>query len=378
MNGYHRCFVRVHLDAIAHNIKEVRKRLSEETKVLAVVKTDAYGHGAVAVAKSLQQSVDFFAVATIEEAVELRENGIGLPILILGYTSSVDYEELVKDDISQTIYNLEQAKMLNDVAKSLGKKARVHIATDTGMSRIGYIFNEDSVKEVLEISRMESIELEGVFTHFSCADMYDKTYSKMQMDAFDGFINALKNVGVSIPVVHMCNSAGIMEFEDHRYDMVRSGIVTYGLWPSNEVDQSVFDLQPALEWKAHVVHVKDVPAGVGVSYGATYVTEKAMRIATVCAGYGDGYPRSLSSKGKEICGKVLIRGQYAPILGRVCMDQFMVDVSNIPEVSIEDEVTLIGKDGKNQITAEDVAEWSGRFNYELVCDINRRVCRIYE
>lgn len=378
MKGYHRCYVKVDLEAIAHNIKEVKKKIPQGTKVLVVIKMDAYGHGAVAVAKRLADEVDFYAVATIEEAIDLREAGILVPIVILGYISPIEYEDLVKWDVSQTIFTYEDAKKLSDVAAHMGKKAKIHIAADTGMSRIGYVYSEEAVAEIHKINELPGIIIEGMFTHFSCADMTDKTYSKMQIEAFTAFVDRLKSEGIGIPIVHMCNSAGIMEFDNCCFDMVRSGIITYGLCPSDEVNMGSMDLRPALEWKCHVVHVKEVPAGVGVSYGATFVTERKMRIATVSAGYGDGYPRSLSSNGNEPRGKVLIRGQYAPIIGRVCMDQFMVDISNIPGVCIEDEVTLIGRDGDFCITAEEVGGWSGRFNYELVCDINKRVERIYE
>lgn len=378
MNGYHRCYVKVNLEAIAHNIKEVKKKIPRGTKVLVVVKMDAYGHGAVAVANRLAGEVDFYAVATIEEAIELRKAGIHLPIVILGYISPLEYPELIRWDVSQTIFSYDQAEKLNETAVRMGGKARIHIAADTGMSRIGYVYNERTVAEIHRINELSGIMIEGMFTHFSCADMTDKTYSQMQMEVFTAFVARLKSEGIRIPVVHMCNSAGIMEFDDCRFDMVRSGIMTYGLCPSDEVNMGVMDLRPALEWKCHVVHVKDVPAGVGVSYGATFVTKRKMRIATVSAGYGDGYPRSLSSNGNEPCGKVIIRGKYAPIIGRVCMDQFMVDVSDIPETVVEDVVTLIGRDGNACITAEEVGKWSNRFNYELVCDINKRVERIYE
>lgn len=241
------------------------------------------------------------------------------------------------------------------------------------MSRIGYQYNEQSIAQILQINALPNILTEGIFTHFSCADMTDKSYSRMQMQRFDTFVQRLHKEGMRIPLIHMSNSAAVMEFEDHHFDMVRSGIVTYGLWPSDEVDKTVMKLQPALEWKAHVVNVAVVPEGTGISYGATYITKRPMRIATVSAGYGDGYPRSLSSK-----GRVLIHGRYAAILGRVCMDQMMVDVSDIEDVQIEDEVTLVGHDGSECITVEDLARLSGRFNYEFVCDINSRVTRVYQ
>jgi alanine racemase len=267
---------------------------------------------------------------------------------------------------------MELAKAISAEAVLQKKTAKLHIAADTGMTRIGYVYSKKAVEEILQISRLPGIEIEGMFTHFSCADMKDKTYSNMQRETFEAFLQALLEKGLSIPVVHMYNSAGVMEFDQYPFDMVRSGIVTYGLWPSDEVDKTTLDLHPALEWRAHVVNVKTVPAGVAVSYGATYVTEKETKIATVSVGYGDGYPRSLSSK-----GRVLVHGHTAQIIGRVCMDQMMVDVTDIPDVRLEDEVTLVGRDGEACITVEELSELSERFNYEFVCDISKRVTRLY-
>ena len=342
-------------------------------KLLAVVKADAYGHGALAVSRYLEPRVDYFAVATVEEAVELREGGIRLPILILGYTSPQEYDVVVEYDITQTIYSYDTAERLNEEAKRQGKRAKVHIALDTGMTRIGFQVEEADADEICRIAGLPHVEMEGLFTHFSCADQEDKSYCGMQLRKYGYMLDTLARRGVAIPVRHVCNSAGIMEFDDSRYDMVRSGIVTYGLYPSGEVQKDRLDLWPALQWKAHVIHVKDVEPGLGVSYGATYVTKKPVtRIATVSAGYADGYPRALSSK-----GRVLIHGQYAPILGRVCMDQMMVDVSGIPDVQMEDVVTLAGRDGENVIPIEEVADPAARFNYEMVCNIGKRVPRIY-
>jgi alanine racemase len=373
MNHYYRCWAEISLPAIGHNIAGVRKRLLPGVRLMAVIKADAYGHGAVRVGKYLEDKVDYFAVATLDEAVELRENGIRLPILILGYTSPSQYEDLVAFDITQTIYSRETAVLLNREAEAQKKKARVHIAVDTGMTRIGFQVTEEDAEEIREIAALPDLELEGMFTHFACADQKDKTYCSGQLHKFDRMTEMLEKRGVRFPIRHVCNSAGIMEFDRYRYDMVRSGIVTYGLYPSEEVEKANLDLMPALEWKSRVIHVKEVPAGLGVSYGATYITRKPLtRIATVSAGYADGYPRALSSR-----GRVLIHGEYAPILGRVCMDQFMVDVSGIPGVKVEDVVTLAGRDGKNRISIEEVADPAARFNYEMVCGISQRVPRIY-
>ena len=374
MNRYLRCYAEISLEAIGHNIREVKKRLPEGVKLLGVVKANAYGHGAVPVASYLENQVDYFATATIEEAVELRENGISAPILILGYVSPSQYGDLVEYDITQTIDSYAQALALEKEAARQNRKAKAHLAVDTGMTRIGFQVTEHDADEAAKIADLPHIELEGMFTHFSCADQEDKTYCSMQMDKYDKMTALLAERGVTIPLRHICNSAGIMEFDDHRFEMVRSGIITYGIYPSEEVKKERLDLIPALSWKSHVIHVKEVGPGIGVSYGATYVTEKPMtRIATVSAGYADGYPRALSNQG---C--VLIHGKKAPIIGRICMDQMMVDVTDIPDVQVEDVVTLVGTDGDETITIEEIANPAARFDYEMLCDISSRVIRVYK
>ena len=374
MNRYLRCYAEISLEAIGHNIREVKKRLPEGLKLLGVVKANAYGHGAVPVASYLENQVDYFATATIEEAVELRENGISAPILILGYVSPSQYGDLVEYDITQTIDSYAQALALEKEAARQNRKAKAHLAVDTGMTRIGFQVTEHDADEAAKIADLPHIELEGMFTHFSCADQEDKTYCSMQMEKYDKMTALLAERGVTIPLRHICNSAGIMEFDDHRFEMVRSGIITYGIYPSEEVKKERLDLIPALSWKSHVIHVKEVGPGIGVSYGATYVTEKPMtRIATVSAGYADGYPRALSNQG---C--VLIHGKKAPIIGRICMDQMMVDVTDIPDVQVEDVVTLVGTDGDETITIEEIANPAARFDYEMLCDISSRVTRVYK
>ena len=374
MNRYLRCYAEISLEAIGHNIREVKKRLPEGVKLLGVVKANAYGHGAVPVASYLENQVDYFATATIDEAVELRENGISAPILILGYVSPSQYGDLVEYDITQTIDSYAQALALEKEAARQNRKAKAHLAVDTGMTRIGFQVTEHDADEAAKIADLPHIELEGMFTHFSCADQEDKTYCSMQMEKYDKMTALLAERGVTIPLRHICNSAGIMEFDDHRFEMVRSGIITYGIYPSEEVKKERLDLIPALSWKSHVIHVKEVGPGIGVSYGATYVTEKPMtRIATVSAGYADGYPRALSNQG---C--VLIHGKKAPIIGRICMDQMMVDVTDIPDVQVEDVVTLVGTDGDETITIEEIANPAARFDYEMLCDISSRVTRVYK
>ena len=374
MNRYLRCYAEISLEAIGHNIREVKKRLPEGVKLLGVVKANAYGHGAVPVASYLENQVDYFATATIEEAVELRENGISAPILILGYVSPSQYGDLVEYDITQTIDSYAQALALEKEAARQNRKAKAHLAVDTGMTRIGFQVTEHDADVAAKIADLPHIELEGMFTHFSCADQEDKTYCSMQMEKYDKMTARLAERGVTIPLRHICNSAGIMEFDDHRFEMVRSGIITYGIYPSEKVKKERLDLIPALSWKSHVIHVKEVGPGIGVSYGATYVTEKPMtRIATVSAGYADGYPRALSNQG---C--VLIHGKKAPIIGRICMDQMMVDVTDIPDVQVEDVVTLVGTDGDETITIEEIANPAARFDYEMLCDISSRVTRVYK
>ena len=372
MEKYLRAYAEVDLEAIGHNIAGVRKIVGNDVKICAVIKADAYGHGAVAVGRYLESAVEYFAVATVDEAVELREAGIKLPIIILSYVSPNRYDEVVKYDVTQTVYSYETAELLSKAAKAQGKTAKAHVALDTGMSRIGFMVNEQSADDIQKISLLPRLELEGMFTHFSCADMYDKAYSRAQMEKYDRMCDMLDERNVVIPIKHMCNSAGIMEFDSHRFQMVRSGIITYGLYPSEEVDKNALDLRPAMSFRSHVVNVHTVPAGVGVSYGATFVTKQPTRIATVSVGYADGYPRALSNK-----GRVLIHGQFAPVLGRVCMDQIMVDISHIDNVQIEDVVTLFGRDGDNFIPVEEPADMAASFNYEFVCSLSRRVTRVY-
>ena len=374
-SGYLRCWSEISLKAVRHNIAAVRARIPEGVRLLAVVKANAYGHGAVQVSRALEDMADYFAVATLDEALELKEAGIAKPVMILGYTSPREFPELLAADVRPAIWHSEDAEALSAAAAAAGITARVHIALDTGMTRIGFQVTEEDADAIARISALPNLEIEGMFSHFSCADQEDKTYCRMQQEKFDRMLHLLETRGVHIPIPHICNSAAIMEFDRDtwRYGMVRSGIVTYGIYPSEEVQKENLDLIPALQWRSRVIHVKDVGPGAGVSYGATYVTEKPVtRIATVSAGYADGYPRALSGK-----GRVLIRGQYAPILGRVCMDQMMVDVSDIPGVRTEDIVTLAGRDGDHCIPIEEVADPAGRFNYEMLCNISERVTRVY-
>ncbi|WP_455714333.1 alanine racemase [Anaerosporobacter sp.] len=372
MKEYYRVEASINLDAICNNIDEVRRNINANTKIMAVIKADGYGHGAVALATALKDKVDAYGVAIIEEGIELRLAGFEKPILILGFTPHEQYEDLVKYDIIQTVFQYDMAKCLSDIAVSLGKQAKIHIKVDTGMTRIGFKDTEESIQIIKEISKLPNIIIDGLFTHFACADEADKTSARKQLSRYLTFVDKLEKEGISIPVKHVSNSASIIDLPEANLDMVRSGISTYGMYPSSEVNKKKLLLQPALTLICNVVYIKGVEAGTGISYNNTYITNRNSVIATIPVGYGDGYPRSLSSK-----GRVLIHGKSAPIVGRVCMDQFMVDITDIPDVKEGDKVTLIGQDGDESISIEEVADLAGSFNYELVCDIGKRVPRVY-
>lgn len=372
MQNYLRVYAKIDLDAICGNIRAVRSKIGDGVRLMAVIKADAYGHGAVPVGLALQDLVDGFAIAVVEEGVVLRQNGIHKPMLILGYTDSYQYPDVIRNDIAQTIYSYEMAEQLSQIAVAMGAVAKIHIKVDTGMGRIGFLPDEASVEEVKRIAALPNLEIEGLFTHFAKADMVGREYTQKQFERFCWFSRQLVSAGIRIPVQHVANSAAIMDYEETYLDQVRSGIITYGMYPSEEVDFSHLAITPAMELKSHVIHVKEVPAGTSIGYGGTYVTERTSRIATIPVGYGDGFPRSLSNK-----GRVLIRGEFAPIVGRVCMDQFMVDITHLPQVEKGDVVTLMGKDKEKQLTVEEVAGLAGSFNYEFCCDVGRRVPRVY-
>lgn len=372
---YARGYVTVNLDAIVSNMRHMKANLAEQTKVMGVIKTDGYGHGAVPIARQLE-NLDFvfgYAVATPEEAGLLRGAGIKKPILILGYTFPYCYEKLVEEQIRPAVFRYDALSALGETAARMGKTLPVHIKVDTGMNRIGIRPDETGLAFVQKALETPGITVEGIFTHFARADETDKTAAKQQLVKFQNFCKEIQEkLGVRIPIQHCSNSAGIVEMRDANMDMVRAGITLYGLWPSDEVRQDIVELTPALSWYTHISYIKEVEPGNAVSYGGTYTVEKPMRIATIPVGYGDGYPRGLSNK-----GYVLINGKGAPILGRVCMDQFMVDVTQIPEAKEGALVTLIGRDGEEQITMEELGDLSGRFNYELACDIGKRIPRVY-
>ena len=362
-------YVKIDLDAIAANIDTVRDKAG--VQVMAVIKADAYGHGAIQVARLLQDKCDFFGVSSILEAMELRRAGFYSPILILGHTPVSAFPAAVQAEIRPTIFHYEDALALSNEAARQEKTAAFHFAVDTGMSRIGFQVTEEDADLCAKIAGLPYLQAEGIFSHFATADCKDLSKSHRQAELFDRFVEMLEARGVKIPLRHMDNSAGLMNFENH-YEMVRSGIVTYGLYPSEDVAKAHLNIRPALQWLSRVTHVKELPAGREISYGGTYVTTKPTRVATVPVGYADGYRRSLSGK-----FYVLIRGKRAPILGRVCMDQMMVDVTDIPGVSLNDKVVLVGRSGEEQITVEQIAAAADSFNYEFICGISRRVPRVY-
>lgn len=383
IDTYQRVCARVDLDAVWDNMRNMKADICPETKMLGVIKTDGYGHGSIPIAKCLE-SMDFlwgYAVAAPEEAWILRENGIKKPLLILGYAFPYAYERMAREEIRITVFCEEMLGELTKAAqicfKETGKAMKVHIKVDTGMGRIGISPDEEGicfVRKLLEYTGDGSLEIEGIFTHFARADETDKTNARAQLQRFKDFIVRVREeLGLEIPVKHCSNSAGILELPEANLDVVRAGIALYGLRPSGEVPDGETYLRPALSLHSHVVCVKTLRSGQSVSYGGTFTAPQDMKIATVPVGYGDGYPRSLSG-GR---GYVLIHGRKAPILGRVCMDQFMVDVSHIPETEMGSPVTLIGKDGGECITVEMLGELSGRFNYELVCDLGKRVPRVF-
>lgn len=370
-----RVYAEIHLDAVEENFENMYKNITPGTKMIAVVKADAYGHGAVQIARLMQEKeyIWGFAAATAEEARELRAHEIYKPILILGYVFPEDYEFLVKEDVRPAVFTREMAEELSRTAKKYQKILPIHLAIDTGMTRIGFRNPEKSMEDIVHISKLPHIKIEGMFTHFARADEQDLANTRRQFEIFQKFDQLCRQNGIDVPFLHCNNSAGILWHREGDMQLVRPGITIYGIAPSDEVVNPSVRLQPVMELKSHVSFVKEVEKGVPVSYGGTFVTEKGLtKIATIPVGYADGYPRSLSNK-----GYVLIRGTKAPILGRVCMDQFMVDVTDIPDVSTGDLVTLMGKDGDEDLPVEILSELSGRFPYEFVCCISKRVPRIY-
>lgn len=374
LKTYSRVYARIDLDAIEYNMERMKRTLKPWTKIMAVIKADGYGHGAVQIAEMLE-GMDYiwgFAVATLDEAIVLRSEGIKKPILVLGCVFPDQYMAMLKNDIRMNVYTEEMAEAISQMAAREGRTAYMHIKLDTGMGRLGFDMNEEAVEAIVRIKQLRNVSLEGIFTHFAKADEEDKSFTKKQIQKFLWMRDKLKEKDVVFKYEHCANSAAIIDVPEANFDLVRAGISTYGLYPSEEVNKENVRLKPAMTLKSHVAFVKDIEPGTPISYGGTFVSDKKMRIATIPVGYADGYPRNLSN-----VGYVLIRGKKAPILGRVCMDQFMVDVSHIDGASFGDKVTLIGKDGNETITVEDLAELSGRFNYEFICDLGKRIPRVF-
>lgn len=372
MREYSRTYADVDLNAIRHNIRETRRSIKENTRIMAVVKANAYGHGAVRVSHALYDLVDAYGVAMIEEALELRRSGIDKSILILGYTGEQWYPEVIRENISQTVYTWEMAEKLDQTAGDMGKKAIIHIKLDTGMGRIGFAPTRENIRVVKQIAGLPNLEIEGIFTHFARADEGTVLPIEEPFRQYTSFVAGLEAEGIRIPFKHVSNSASIISFPEGNLNMVRSGITTYGLYPSSQVPKDILHLRPAMQWKAVISYVKQIPPGTSISYGGTFTADHTMKVATVPVGYADGMKRDLSNK-----GYVLIHGKKAAILGRICMDQFMADVTDIPEAAAGDEVTIFGRDGEREIPVEEIADLSHSFNYEFVCGITARVPRRY-
>lgn len=374
MKSYTRIRARIDLDAIEYNIEKMKENLPEDTKLIVVAKADCYGHGALQTTSllSLKEYVWGFAVATLDEAIVLRRGEITKPILVLGCIFPEQWVDALENNIRITVYTEELTKVLSDLAVKIGRKAYVHVKLDTGMGRIGFTPGKEGADKIEEISKLPNIVMEGLYTHFSKADEGDKSYTMKQMEAYTWMKEELAGRGITFSYYHCCNSAGIIDLKGAGQNLSRAGISTYGMYPSEEVHKENVDLKPALELISHVAFVKWVDEGEMISYGGTYVTKRRTKIATIPVGYGDGYPRSLSNK-----GYMLIHGKKAPIIGRVCMDQCMVDVTEIEDVKFGDEVVLVGRDGDEYLSVETLSRLSDRFNYEFVCLMGKRIPREY-
>ena len=367
---YNRVTALISKEAIKHNFNNIKKLVPDGVKIMPVIKADGYGHGALTFADVLESKSDYFAVAIIEEAIELRKHGIKIPIMLLGYTNPAYFEMAIENDITITILTFEDAQKMSCIAGQLRKTAKIHIPVDTGMGRIGFTPDENGADEVSKIASLDNILIEGIFTHFSTSDEENKDFTILQAEKFSYFKELLLSRGVKPAIFHCANSGAIMQHNKFSFDMMRAGIILYGLYPSEKVDKSVLDLSPVMSLESHVAFVKTIQKGDSVSYGRTFIADKDMKIATIPVGYADGYPRLLSNK-----GKVIINEKYAPIVGRICMDQFMVDVSHIDNIEIGDKVTLIGKQGNLSISADEIAELTETINYEVTCNISKRVPR---
>jgi len=373
-----RAWAEVNLDAIQSNILNIKKQLSADTKLMAVIKADGYGHGCLETAKIFAGAgADYFAVACLDEALLLRRHDIKQPILILGSTAEERYHEVIENDITQTLYDCESAEKLSDVAEQMCTKAKAHIKIDTGMARLGFLYgygkesDENTIREILQLTSLKGIETEGIFTHFALADEPDSDFTHIQFKRFMNLIEILEQNGIKFKYRHCCNSAATLEFPDMHLDLVRPGIILYGCYPSDKV-KSDFDLKPAMQFKTRITNVKKIPKGSPISYGGTFVADKDMIVATIPVGYADGFPRNL---GKN--AKVIVAGQIVPVLGRICMDQCMIDATSVNNIDVNDEVTVFGTQGDSCIPVESVAKFSDTINYEVLCSVGKRIPRIY-
>ncbi|HAK41838.1 MAG TPA: alanine racemase [Clostridium sp.] len=373
LNKIRPSWAEIDLDALRNNVREI-KRISKGKEVIATIKADGYGHGAIDIYKTmLEEGVSRFAVAVITEAIELRKAGVEIPIIILGFTPREFYDEVIDFDIEQTIYSYEDAKILSDKAVKKDRLAKIHIAVDTGMGRIGFLPTREQAKEVHRITKLEGVKIVGIFTHFATADEKDKSYANLQIKRFNEFNVYLEELGVTIYFKHVSNSAAIIDFPNLPYGGVRAGIMLYGYYPSNYVNKNSINLKPVMSLKSRIIHVKKIREGDYVSYGRLYRAPRESLIGTLPIGYADGFSRLLTGKAKAI-----INGKVVPIVGRICMDQCMVDVTDVPNIKVGDEVILMGKDDRdNVITADDIAIAIGTISYEVVCDISKRVPRVY-
>ena len=374
MYSLNRAWVEVDLDAITHNLREIKKITNKNAEICGVVKADAYGHGFLEVSRTLiENGVTYLAVSMLDEALQLRKQGIETPILILSYTDPIRCDEIVLNNITQTVFSYDLAKALSESAKRLNKTVKIHIKIDTGMGRVGFLAGYSAIKTIVAISDLPNLIIEGIFTHFASADESDKSYTYLQFEIFMNICDELKRVGILIPIKHVCNSAGIMEFPDMHLDMVRPGIILYGMYPSSEVDKSKLNLIPAMTLKANITLVKDVDPDTFISYGRIFKTSRKSKIATIPIGYADGYLRNLTNK-----ARILVNGQFAPIVGKICMDQCMADVTDIHgDISCGQQVVLIGSQKDARIPIEEVADKLDSINYETSCVIGKRIPRFY-
>lgn len=362
----------INLDNLAHNISEVRRVTKAKSKISAVIKADGYGHGAIAIAQTLlENGADRFAVATLSEAIELRRNFEETPIMVLGYTLEQLAKEVIENNIIQTIYSYEQAQEFSKIARKLKKDITVHIKIDSGMNRLGMLCTKETVDEILEISKLDNLFIEGIYTHFAVADEIDKTYTRTQVKKFNFIVECLEKKGLKIPIKHVSNSAAIIDLPEFNFDMVRAGIMLYGLYPSKTVNQNNVKLKEVMCLKAKIAQVKTIESGSGISYGLKYICDKETKIATLPIGYADGFTRMLTQK-----AKVLVKNKKVPVLGSICMDQSIIDVTNL-NVKMGDEVVLFGGNNKNGISIDSVAGLLDTINYEIVCMVDRRVPRVY-